>query len=73
MLAITILLVNAQTRVLALRWMVGLAPAALITLATKLAFIDWGIGWTAMDFTGVSGHTMCVAAIYPILFLALGS
>jgi membrane-associated phospholipid phosphatase len=73
MLVIIILLVNSQTRALSLRWMVGLALAALITLATKLAFIGWGIGWTAIDFTGISGHAMCAAATYPVLFLALGS
>jgi membrane-associated phospholipid phosphatase len=73
MLAIAVLFVNSETRVLALRWMVGLALAALITLATKVAFIGWGIGWAAIDFTGISGHTMCAAATYPILFLALGS
>ena len=73
MLAIAVLFVNSETRVLALRWMVGLAFAALITLTTKLAFIGWGIGWTAIDFTGISGHAMCAAATYPILFLALGS
>ncbi len=73
MLAIAVLFVNAETRVLALRWLVGIALAALITLATKLAFIGWGIGWTAIDFTGISGHAMCAAATYPVLFLALGS
>jgi membrane-associated phospholipid phosphatase len=73
MLAIAVLFVNSETRDLALRWMVGLALAALITLATKVAFIGWGIGWEAIDFTGISGHTMCAAATYPILFLALGS
>jgi hypothetical protein len=73
LLAICILLVQAQTRALALRWMAGLAVAAILTLGTKLAFIGWGVGWAAIDFTGISGHAMCAAATYPVLFLALAS
>ena len=73
MLAICILLAQTQTRALALRWMAGLALAAGLTLGTKLAFIGWGIGWAAIDFTGISGHAMCAAATYPMLFLALAS
>jgi hypothetical protein len=73
MLAIGILLLQVQTRALALRWMAGLALAAGLTLGTKLAFIGWGVGWAAIDFTGISGHAMCAAATYPVLFLALAS
>lgn len=73
LLAIGMLLLQADTRALALRWLAGLALAAGLTLGTKLAFIGWGIGWAALDFTGISGHAMCAAATYPMLFLALAS
>jgi hypothetical protein len=54
-------------RSLALHWAGALAAAALLTLTTKLAFIGWGVGWPALDFTGVSGHAMFAAATYPLL------
>lgn len=52
-------------------WLVLLASATLLTLASKLAFIGWGLGWAELDFTGVSGHTMLAAALYPLLLAAL--
>ena len=48
-------------------WLVLLGGAAGITLVTKLAFIGWGIGSAAFDFTGISGHAMFAAAVLPPL------
>ena len=48
-------------------WLCFAAGAALLTLATKVAFIGWGVGIAALDFTGVSGHTMFASVIYPLL------
>lgn len=48
-------------------WWVATAVAALVTTATKLAFIGWGWGSAALDFTGLSGHAMFAAAILPVL------
>jgi membrane-associated phospholipid phosphatase len=69
--ALTMLALFAQaaTRRLALGWMALLITAAAITTASKVAFIGWGIGWAAINFTGVSGHAMFAAAIYPLLML----
>jgi membrane-associated phospholipid phosphatase len=58
-------------RVLAQRWLLGLCCAVALTTTTKLAFIGWGIGSAALDFTGISGHAMFAAAIHPLLFGAL--
>ena len=53
-------------------WWIGLGAAAVLaTTASKVAFIGWGIGSAALDFTGVSGHAMFAAAVYPLLFGAL--
>jgi len=52
-------------------WSATFAIAALVTLATKVAFLGWGIGSAALDFTGVSGHAMCAAAVYPTLLAAV--
>ncbi|WP_353084109.1 phosphatase PAP2 family protein [Stenotrophomonas sp.] len=61
----------AESRALRLRWAVGLAVAGGLTLASKLAFLGWGIGWARLDFTGFSGHATMTAAVYPVaLYLA---
>jgi membrane-associated phospholipid phosphatase len=64
---------HPDTRPLAFRWLAFLLCAGLTTLASKLAFIGWGIGSVALDFTGVSGHAMFAAAVYPLLLGTLSS
>lgn len=65
------LFLRVQTRGLARAWALLIGGATAITTATKLAFIGWGLGWAAINFTGVSGHTMFATAIFPILALTL--
>ena len=48
-------------------WLVLLSLAAVVTVATKLAFMGWGVGIASLDFTGVSGHATLSAAIWPVL------
>jgi membrane-associated phospholipid phosphatase len=67
------LALRVAARPLAQWWLVLLGGAAAITTATKLAFLGWGIGIAALDFTGISGHAMFAAAVYPLLTAALGS
>ena len=52
-------------------WMLAFGVAGLITTASKVAFIGWGIGIAAIDFTGFSGHAMFAAAVYPVFARAL--
>lgn len=66
-LTATALFVQTKTRKLALNWLLLIVVAAAITTASKLAFIGWGIGSAAINFTGVSGHAMFAAAILPIV------
>jgi membrane-associated phospholipid phosphatase len=56
-----------------MRWWLTLALATAITTATKLAFIGWGLGIGALNFTGISGHAMFAAAVYPVLVAVLAS
>ncbi len=42
--------------------------AIIITLVSKIAFFSLGIGITALDFIGFSGHTLLATAILPVLF-----
>lgn len=70
-LAVLCLMRDAPAR--AWRWMAGLGLAGAAVLATKLAFLGWGIGSATLDFTGISGHAMVSMAIYPVLGFGLGN
>ncbi|MEM5274459.1 phosphatase PAP2 family protein [Cupriavidus taiwanensis] len=48
-------------------WVLAFAAAALLVLASKLAFMGWGIGSAALNFTGFSGHAMMAASVLPVL------
>lgn len=55
-------------------WLLAFSVTALVVLASKLAFMGWGIGSEAFDFTGFSGHAMMAASILPVLgYLAVPS
>ncbi|APW37396.1 hypothetical protein RD110_09515 [Rhodoferax koreense] len=69
-LALWMLFVGRSWR-LALAWLLPLGVAVFITSVSKIAFIGWGVGIRALDFTGVSGHAMFSAAIYPVMAFAL--
>ncbi len=64
---------RADTRPLATIWLGLLGLTTLLTTASKIAFIGWGIGSAWLDFTGISGHTMFAAAVYPLLLGTLTS
>ena len=53
-------------------WLATTGAAALLTTATKVAFIGYGIGYAPLDFTGISGHAMFAAAVLPPLVLLAG-
>jgi membrane-associated phospholipid phosphatase len=58
---------------LAALWLGGIVVATLVTTASKVAFLGYGLGWAALNFTGVSGHSMFAAAIYPLTGVAISS
>ena len=49
------------------RWVALLSAGVVVTIASKVAFIGWGTGWAAVNFTGMSGHAMLSTAVYPVL------
>jgi membrane-associated phospholipid phosphatase len=67
-LAGTVLLWLAVNRLprKALLWCALQALGALVVLTTKVAFLGWGLGIRAIDFTGVSGHATLACAIIPV-------
>lgn len=52
---------------MAVWWVVLFALGLLLVVATKVAFVGWGIGIRSLDFTGFSGHAMRAAAVIPVL------
>ena len=64
---------EADARPLAAWWLLALAVATLITTASKVAFIGWGVGSASLNFTGISGHAMFAGAIFPVLMGAFAS
>lgn len=51
----------------AVLWAALLGLAVGLTTASKIAFIGWGLGIASLNFTGVSGHAMHAAAVFPLL------
>ena len=62
------LLLEGGGRAMLRAWVAALVGVVALTLASKIAFIGWGWGIAALDFTGFSGHALVAAAIHPLLF-----
>jgi membrane-associated phospholipid phosphatase len=56
----------------ALRWVVAICATTAITTVSKVAFLGFGYGIAALDFTGFSGHSMYAWSILPVLGAVLG-
>ncbi|MBO9651403.1 MAG: phosphatase PAP2 family protein [Variovorax sp.] len=54
------------TRFSAVRWVLVFGLGCSVILVSKLAFLGWGVGIAAIDFTGFSGHTALSASIWPV-------
>ncbi|MDT7833895.1 phosphatase PAP2 family protein [Aquabacterium sp. OR-4] len=67
LLAVLWLLLQRQPARTALGWLAATVLAAAITTVSKVAFIGYGWGLPALDFTGFSGHAMFAAAVWPPL------
>ncbi|AWH53277.1 phosphoesterase PA-phosphatase [Stenotrophomonas sp. ESTM1D_MKCIP4_1] len=55
------------------RWAAAVALVAVATLASKIAFMGWGLGIESVDFTGISGHAAMSSTLYPVAFWLLAS
>jgi len=62
-----------DARPVVVRWLAWMAGAAIVTTITKIAFMGWGIGSAALDFTGISGHSMFASAVYPPLLYLIAT
>ncbi|KQP21505.1 phosphatase PAP2 family protein [Pseudorhodoferax sp. Leaf267] len=57
------LLATGQLRLPA-AWLLSFGTAVALVLASKLAFMGWGLGIAAIDFTGLSGHSTVSTAVF---------
>lgn len=64
--AIALWLATAHCRVRALYWCMLFGGAMLLVIASKIAFIGWGVGLMSVDFAGFSGHASRAAAVFPV-------
>jgi len=56
----------------ALRWIASIVATTAVVTASKIAFLGYGIGSAALDFTGFSGHSMYATAVLPVLAAIVG-
>jgi membrane-associated phospholipid phosphatase len=52
-------------------WLLGLAGAIGLTTLSKIAFMGYGWGFAPLDYTGISGHSMFAASVYPLAGVAV--
>ena len=64
------LLVSRQWK-LVLTWSLWYGGGLALVVLSKLAFMSWGVGSSALDFTGFSGHAMRAGAVFPVLMYVL--
>lgn len=64
--AIALWLGAAHCSRLALYWCALFGAAMGLVIASKLAFLGWGIGLQSLDFAGISGHAARAAAVLPV-------
>ena len=62
----------AQGRGAALLWLGLFSAAGLLVIATKVAFLGFGLGSRRFDFTGISGHAMMSMAVFPVTLQLMG-
>lgn len=64
---------SRRTRSAAVLWVAIFVAASLLVLVSKLAFLGWGVGSARLNFTGISGHTMLSASVWPVALWLLAS
>lgn len=58
---------ESDARTVARAYLMRIVLAVTITVISKCLFFGWGIGIAALDFTGISGHTLLATSILPLL------
>lgn len=64
--AIALWLVAGRSWHLTAAWCALFGAGMALVVATKVAFMGWGVGVEAVAFAGFSGHAMRAAAVFPV-------
>jgi len=64
--AIAAWLLAGRSWKLSLSWCLLFGLGMLLVMATKLAWIGWGVGMPDVKFGGLSGHSMRACAVFPV-------
>jgi len=67
-IAIAVWLLAGQSWRLTLSWCLLFGAGMAVVVLTKVAFIGWGVGVESIEFSGISGHAMRAAAVFPVAF-----
>lgn len=70
-MAITAWLALNRAWKLVMWWILLFIGGMGLVVATKIAFVGWGIGIRSLNFTGFSGHAMRATAVAPVFFYML--
>ena len=52
-------------------WLFLFIGGMALVVATKIAFVGWGLGIRSLNFTGFSGHAMRATAVAPVFIYML--
>jgi len=66
--AIAVWLLAGKSWRLTAAWCALFGIGMTLVVATKMAFVGWGIGVESVEFAGISGHAMRAAAVFPVAF-----
>lgn len=66
--AIAVWLLAGKSWRLTAVWCALFGVGMALVVATKMAFVGWGIGVESVEFAGFSGHAMRAAAVFPVAF-----
>jgi membrane-associated phospholipid phosphatase len=66
--AIALWLVAGRSWRLTATWVLLFGAGMALVVATKVAFIGWGVGIPEARFAGLSGHAMRACAVFPVAF-----
>jgi membrane-associated phospholipid phosphatase len=67
-IAIAAWLLAGRSWRLSLSWCLLFGLGMLLVVATKVAWIGWGVGMPDVKFGGLSGHSMRACAVFPVAF-----
>lgn len=68
---IAVWLLASRASRMAFWWCLFFTAGLAAVAATKIAFIGWGVGISALEFMGMSGHAMRATAVFPVIFYLL--